>query len=53
MTLSAEQKQSHKLGKNLWLPQGTGRRGWTGGLGLVYAHSGIRNDLPKGSGCTV
>lgn len=26
--------------KNLWLPKGTGTgwKGWTGGLGLTYAH---------------
>jgi len=28
-----------------------GARGWTGGLGLTYAHCDIRNDWPMGACC--
>ena len=39
--------------KNLWLPKGTGRggEGWTGGLGLAYAHRGMWNDWSTGTYC--
>ena len=38
---------------NLWLPKGTGGGGlgWTGSLGLAYAHWGIWNDWPVGTCC--
>ena len=33
-----------------WLPKGTvGKEGWTGGLGLAYAHCSIWNDWPTGT----
>ena len=40
MNLFAEQKQTHRLGKIYGYPRGQvrGWNGWTGGLGLAYAH---------------
>ena len=53
MNLFAEEKQTQTL-KNLWLPKGAGSgwgRGWTGDLGLAYAHGGTWNDWPMGTCC--
>ena len=42
MNLFAEQKQTHRPKTNLQLSKGTGwGEGWTEGLRLAYAHSGI------------
>ena len=52
MNLFAEQKQTQTLKTNLWLPKGMGgEEGWTVGLGLAYAHLGIRSDWPIGTCC--
>ena len=47
INLFAKQTDSQTL-KNLWLPKEASRggEGWTGGLGLAYAHWGIWNDQP-------
>ena len=43
---------SQILKTNLWLPKKTGGwEGWTGGLGLAYAHWDIYNDWPIGICC--
>ena len=40
---------SQTLKINLWLPKGIGGGGWTGGLELTYAHSGIWSVWPTGT----
>ena len=43
MNLFAEQEQTHRLRKTYGYQRGQveGGKGWTGGLGLAYAHCGI------------
>ena len=55
MNLLAEQKQTHRLWKQIYVYQ---RRQveweeWTGGLGLAYAHWVIWNDWPMGTCCAL
>ena len=38
MNLFAEQKQTHTDFEKLMVTKGDGWRGWTGVLGLAYAH---------------
>ena len=50
----AEQKQTHRLCKQTWLPKETGGVG--GGVDwdliLAHAHYGLLNDWPMGTCCT-
>ena len=54
MNIFTEQKQTHRLWKTYSYQRGQvglGEEGWTGGLGLAYAHWGLWNDWPTATCC--
>ena len=52
MNLFAEQNRLIDFENEFMVSKGDRRgEGWTGGLGLAYAHCGIWNDWPTGNCC--